>query len=218
MGERQADMVRELDGLRGEVAGLRASRRRLVLAAHTERREIEHELHDGVQQRLVGLAANLELAARSLESDPATARELLAEMGRDTWQALEESRTLAHRIYPPLLEAGGLVAALRSVGAIVNVPLRIDIADDRTYPPEIAGAVYFCCLDVFDTLRAGTPMTITAGRSDEGTLAFEVVVDDDVDAERSLLRDRVEAVGGRCTIESGSGHGTRVACSLPLSG
>ena len=218
MRERQADIGHELDGLRVEVAGLRASRRRLVLAADTERREIERELHDGVQQQLVGLAANLELAGRSLESDPATARELLAEMGRVARQALEETRALAHRIYPPLLEAGGLVAALRSAGASVNVPVRIDVAGDRTYPLEIAVVLYFCCLDVFDTVRAGTPMTITAGRNDEGTLAFEVVVDDDVDAERSLLRDRVEAVGGRCTIESGSGHRTRVACSLPLSG
>jgi signal transduction histidine kinase len=217
LAARQGDVLRELDELRLEVAELRASRRRLVLTADAERRSIERELHDGVQQQLVGLAANLELLARSLDSDPATSKGLLADMRSDTELALEETRTLAHRIYPPMLEAGGLIAALRSAAASADVPASIDIARDQTYPPEIAGAMYFCCLDIFEKAAAGTTLAITA-HDDEGALAFDIVVDGDVDAERSPLRDRIEAVGGRCTIESGAGRRTRVACSLPLSG
>src|SRR5687767_13340446 len=64
----RGDVLRELDALRLEVAELRASRRRLATATDAERRAIEHALHEGVQQLLVALAANVELAAASVDT------------------------------------------------------------------------------------------------------------------------------------------------------
>jgi signal transduction histidine kinase len=210
-------VLRERDRLRLEVAELRGSRKRLALAADAERRGIELDLHEGVQQQLVGLAANLELAAGSMDADPAGTKALLVEMGRDAHQALKDARRLAHRIYPPMLEAGGLVAALRSAAASADVPIRIDVPIGEACPPGIAGTVYFCCLDVLARVAAGTPVDVTV-RIEDGALAFDIVADCDLDARRSQLRDRVEALGGRLTIQPGSGHQTRVAGSLPLSG
>jgi signal transduction histidine kinase len=189
----------------------------VALAADAERRSIERALHEGVQQHLVGLAANLELAAGSVDADPGAATALLAEMGQDVRQALEDARTLAHRIYPPLLEAGGLVPALRSAAVSADIPIRIDVGAGTAYPPEIAGMVYFCCLDVFEHAGAGTPVTVTV-RTEEGTLTFDVVTDRDLDAERLPLRDRVEALGGRLSILLESDHRTRLVGSVPLSG
>src|SRR5215204_1684395 len=217
LGDRQADDRRALDGLRVESDHLRASRKRLALAADAERRGFERSLHDGVQQQLVGLAANLELAAGSVDADPAAAKELLAEMARDIRDAIDQTRKLAERIHPPQLEVGGLVAAMRSAAADANVPARIEIARDLTYPPEVAGAMYFCCRDVLENVSAGSTVAITA-QSDGAALAFDIVVDGDLQADRSLLRDRIEALGGRCAIESESGHMTRVIGSLSLSG
>lgn len=210
-------MLRELEVLRLEVEELRASRKRLALGNDSERRSMERALHEGVQQVLVALAANLELAALSVDADPATTKELLGEIGRDARQALEETRTLADRIYPPLLEAGGLVPALRSAAAGADVPTRIDVVAGSAFPPEIAGAVYFCCLDVLERAAPGTPVTI-AVRNEEGVVAFEVVAECDMDAERLPLRDRVEALGGRVTIRPGPGRRISVAGSLPVSG
>lgn len=209
-------MLGELDALRLEVAELRASRKRLAITTDAERRSIERALHEGVQQLLVALAANLELAAGSIDGDPAATKELLAEIGDDARQALEETRKLADRIYPPLLETGGLVAALRSAAVSADVPTRIDVAAHLTCPPEIAGAVYFFCLDVLERAEAGTPATISV-RSEEGAVAFEVIAECDVDEERPPLRDRVEALGGRVTIRPRSGRQIGVAGSLPLS-
>lgn len=210
-------MLGELDALRLEVAELRASRKRLAFTTDAERRSIERALHEGVQQLLVALAANLELAALSIDGDPAATRRLLAEIGDDARQALEETRNLADRIYPPLLEAGGLVAALRSAAARADVRTRIDLAPGTTCPPEIAGVVYFCCLDVLERAAASTPVTVSV-RNEEGAVAFEVVAECDVDEEGLPLRDRVEAFGGRVTITEGSGGEITVAGSLPLSG
>jgi signal transduction histidine kinase len=206
----------ELDALRLEVAELRASRTRLAITTDAERRSIERALHEDVQQLLVALAANLELAAGSIDGDLVATKNLLAEMRDDVRQALEQTRELAHRIYPPLLEAGGLVAALRSAAASADVPTRIDVAPGTTCPPEIAGAVYFCCLEVLQRAAPGAPVTISV-RVEEGAVAIDVVAECDVDAERSPLRDRVEALGGRVTIRPRSGRQISVAGSLPLS-
>jgi signal transduction histidine kinase len=215
---RQADALQEtLDRLRVEIAGLRASRKRLALAADADRRRIERDLHEGVQQHLVALATNLQLAAGLVDADPAAAKALLEEMGRDAQQALDETAKLAHRIYPPLLGAGGLAAALRSAAVSANVPTRIDVEAHAAYPPEVAGAVYFCCLEVLERAAAGARAAVTV-RDEEGPLAFEVVADrTDSDAELDRLCDRVEALGGRLTIRSEPGRGTRVAGSIPLS-
>ena len=208
--------MRALDELRVESDDLRASRKRLALAADAERRGLERALHDGVQQQLVGLAANLELAAGSVDADPAAAKELLAEMARDIRDAIDQSRKLAERIYPPQLEVGGLVAALRSAAADANVPARIEIARNQTYPPEVAGAIYFCCRDLLEDLSAGSTVAIRV-QNEGQALAFDIVVDGDLHADRSLFGDRIEALGGRWAIEAGSGHRTRVSGSLPLS-
>jgi signal transduction histidine kinase len=48
------------------------------MAAASERRRIERDLHDGVQQHLVGIAVNLRLARELAPIDPAGADALLA--------------------------------------------------------------------------------------------------------------------------------------------
>src|SRR4029079_9997176 len=101
-----------LDQLRAEIVELRALQGRLVLAADADRQQLERELHEGVQQHLVGVAVNLQLADSLLESNPVEAKKLVKEMGRDVQQALNEAAQLAQRIYAPLLEASGFAAAL----------------------------------------------------------------------------------------------------------
>ena len=209
--------MQQLHELRRELDELRASRRRLAVADDAERRNIERALHDDVQQQLVGLAAGLELAAGSVDTDPGAAKACLADLGHDVQQALEDARRLAHRISPPLLEAGGLVPALRTAAASAHVPTRIDVETGPGYPPEIAGMVYFCCLQVLEHAGAGTQVAVTV-RNDERTLRFEVVADCDLEAEQLPLRDRVEALGGRLTFSSEPEHRTRLVGSVPLSG
>jgi signal transduction histidine kinase len=191
------------------------------VTADDDRRRIERDLHDGPQQHLVALAANLELARRLADGDPAAAKALLAEMGRNVHQALEDTRRLAQRIYPPLLEAGGLAVALRTAAASVGIPTRIEVPAGLDCPPEIAGTVYFCCLELLERAGQGARATATV-REEEGALAFEVVADAGPPAAASAavlsrLCDRVEALGGELTVRSEPRDGIRVSGSLPLS-
>jgi len=188
--------------------------RRLVLAADADRRMLERELHDGVQQHLIALAVNLQLAAQSPAADPHAAKLHLAELGRDVQQALDEAGRLAQRIYPPLLDEGGLAAALRSAAVSAGVRVSLDVPVGVTFPPEIAAAVYWCCLAALED--AGARATVTV-RDEAGAVAFEVVEDGSGSAAGlDRLRDHVEALGGRLTIRSEPG-GTSVSGFLPLS-
>jgi signal transduction histidine kinase len=204
-----------LDRLRLEVAELQASRARIVLAADADRRKIERDLHDGLQQRLTALVVSLQLARQRLATDPGAADALLEELGRDVHQAVDATGELAQRIYPPLLEAGGLAAAVRAAAVSTGVRARLDVAAITGCPPEVAGTAYFCCLAVLERAGEGARATISA-REKDGALVFEVLADvsgNDLDP----LRDRVEALGGQLTITSEPAGGTRVFGTVPLS-
>jgi signal transduction histidine kinase len=205
-----------LERLHHELAELRASRKRLVLAADADRRRIERELHETVQQLLVALAVNLQLAGTLADDDPAAAKAILNEMARDVQQALDETAQLAQRIYPPLLEAGGLAAALRSAVVSAGIRASLDVTGGASYPPEVAGAIYWCCLEALEHVGAGERATVTV-REEDGAVTFEVVEHGShSDAGLDRLRDHVEALGGRLTIWSEPGRGTRISGSLPL--
>lgn len=210
----------ELDRLRAEVAELRASRERLVVAADADRRRIERDLHEGVQQHLVALAVNLQLCGPLLEADPAGAKALVEEMRRDVQRALDDTALLAERVYPPLLEIGGLAAALRSAAVSAGVTASVDVSAGSACPPEVVRTVYFCWLDALERTAGGTRATVTV-REEGGALCFELVNEGarpaaaggGARAGLDGLRDRVEALGGRLTVDTGR---ARVYGSLPV--
>jgi signal transduction histidine kinase len=222
---RLVEALREtLDRLCLEIAELRASRERLVLAGDADRRMIERELHEGVQQHLIALAVNLQLAGGLADADPAAAKALLEELGRDVQQAVDEAAQLAQRIYPPLLEAGSIAVALRSAAVSAGIPASVEVAAGTSCPPEVARTVYLCWLEALE--HAGTEARVRVTlREEDGALAFEVVdhaarsaaAAARSDAGLGRLRDRVEALGGRLTIRSEPGRGIRVSGSLPVS-
>src|SRR5439155_21178347 len=159
-----------------ELAELNDSRKRLVLAAAAERGRIERELHDGPQQRLVALAVELQQARRLVDVHPAAAGVLIDEMSGQLQEAVDALRALAHRIHPPLLEAGGLRAALRTMAAMLDVPTRAQVPEGMTIPPALAGAVYFSCADALEHLGASAKIAITVLQEEE-TVGFEIIAE-----------------------------------------
>jgi signal transduction histidine kinase len=216
-----------VERLRVEIEDLHAARARLVGAADAERRAFERKLHDGVQQELVAFVVNLQLARSLCATDPAAAGALLDEIGRDARVALEGLRRLALELYPPLLDTGGLVVALRSAAADAGIATRVQAEALPESRPELAATVYFCCLEALRNaaLHAGEGVKATISvRLEEAAVVFEIVDDgcgfvNHEPPEGGLRRssDRVEALGGRLEIESEPGEGTRVRGRLPLT-
>jgi signal transduction histidine kinase len=206
--------VDQPDELRSEIAELRASRERIVLAADADRHMLERDLHRGVQQHLVALAVNLQLAAQQLDADPDGARVALEGMRRDVERALADAAALAQRIDPPLLDAG-LVVAIRAAVAGMGFPVSVEVDVIDGCPPEVARTVLRCCQRLLEQAEARPPASV-AVREDAGDVVVEVVVRGaDADGE-DALRDRVEALGGRLEIVSAPVGATRLTARLPL--
>jgi signal transduction histidine kinase len=216
------------DELRLEIEELRASRTRVVAAGDADRRRIERDLHDGAQQHLVALAVKLQLARQIIESDPRAAHALLEEMGHDVREALEAVREVAFGIYPALLIARGLTDALTAAASAAGIPTRVETVPPERYPPDVEATVYFCCLEALHNATkyagSGARATLRAWQ-EQGTLLFEVVDDGVGFAEPAEPRgaglanmgDRLGALGGRLTISSAPGRGTRVLGAIPLT-
>jgi signal transduction histidine kinase len=194
--------------------------------ANGARRDIERDLHDGVQQDLVALAVNLQLAEEVARSDLAALQGRLAEMRQDVHDAIEAVRRIARAVYPPMLTALGLAEALRGAAPGVGIPVRIEATADR-YAADIEATVYFCCLDALQGVARVTPTgraMVRIGRHGE-SITFEVSVEG-IDAARVLgaldsvqigMNDRVGAVGGTLTVAVGP-EGTRISGTIPLGG
>ena len=213
-GERPQDAV---DRLQGEVEELRRSRRRLVEAADADRRAIERALHDRIQQDLVALAIDLRRLAGLMDRDPAAAKALRDEMAVNVREALDQATQLAQMVYPPLLEAGGFTSALRSAAESAGVTALVDVRAGAGYSPQITAAVYWFCVEALSSASRGSQATISV-LDTNGALTFEVTVAGPQPESRlDRLRDRIEALDGRVSVDHGHDGGSRVHGWLPLS-
>jgi signal transduction histidine kinase len=199
---------------------LENSRRRIAEAADIERARIEHDLHDGAQQRLIALRIRLSIAETLMEDDPVAGLAQIHALGPEVDEALEELRALAGGVYPPVLTDQGLDVALRSLAHRTPLTMHVATAGVTRHPTEIESAVYFVCAEAIQNAMKHAPTATGVWLSlteRSGVLRFEVRDDGPGfvatgGPQRGVrnMRDRLEAIGGQITIEATPGHGTRV--------
>jgi signal transduction histidine kinase len=222
-----SDLQASLAALERQADELRRSRARVVAAADAERRRIERDLHDGAQQHLVGLEANLGAARALIDSNPERAQAVLDELRAAVQEAMQDFRDLAHGIYPPLLQDRGLPEALANAARRTTIPTRVEPNTRRRYDPEVEATVYFCCLEALQNAgkHAGASARVSIRLyEEEDALLFEIA-DDGSGFDPALttfgagltnMRDRLEAIGGDLRIDSDLGQGSRVLGTIPL--
>ena len=199
---------------------------RIVQAQETERRRIERDLHDGVQQELVAILAKIRIARTKAVREPAAVDATLLELQEETRQALNDLRELVRGIHPPVLGDRGLVKAIEARAA--HLPIAIDLdagnLDQARYSQEVEGAAYFVVSEALSNVmkHAGADGATVRLVEAEGSLVVEVSDQGhgfEAGAVRLSgldgLRDRVEALGGSLSVSSGPNGGTRVVAKLP---
>ncbi|HKY47539.1 MAG TPA: histidine kinase, partial [Acidimicrobiia bacterium] len=194
---------------------------RLVAAQDDERRRLERDLHDGAQQRLVGLSLKLE-SARLRSTDVAGSQTLL-EAQSELATALAELREFARGVHPTVLMDEGLDAAIEALARRAPIPVEVMGAAGRRLPEADELAVYYFvseCLTNVAKHAAASLATITLS-SNSDTMVVSVT-DDGVGAADPVagtglrgLADRLAALGGTLRIVSASGGGTTVTAELP---
>ena len=206
-------------------AELVESRARIVAAADQTCRRIERDLHDGAQQRL----ANLVLQARmAREAAPGTG-ELAARLdavAEEATRAMAELRDLARGVHPAVLAEGGLRPALRGLARRSAVPVALEIQVEGRLPEQVETAAYFAVAETLTNAAKHADATaVTVAVEVDGTVLRVRVSDDgrggaDPGAGSGLvgLKDRVEALGGRFSVQTAPDAGTTVHAELPLRG
>jgi signal transduction histidine kinase len=212
-------------GRRGRrITELEETRAGAVEQQETELERIERDLHDGAQARLVALGMSLGMAEQKLATDPVAAQELLAEARRGTHEALDELRTLARGIRPPVLADRGLAAAISALGDRTPLQVSVAVAVPRRPPRAVETAAYFVAAEALANAskHARATRVDIAVRESVGRLVVEIVDDGVGGADpagnglRGLAR-RVEALDGTLEVASPGGGPTTVKAVMPCA-
>jgi signal transduction histidine kinase len=201
---------------------LAGSRARIVQAADTERRRLERNLHDGAQQRLVGVSLALRLAERQLAAEPAVVGRLAAAR-EELDEAMAELRELARGLHPAILTDRGLNPALDALAARAPVPVELTVDPNGRLPEPVEAAAYYVVAEALTNVAKYASATVVNVKVEHSRgQVLLTVCDDGIGganaAQGSGLRglsDRVEAIGGEMEISSPRGVGTTLRARMP---
>jgi len=213
----QAEIRRHLDDLE-------ASRRRLLETSDAQSRRLELRLRQGVGRQLSDLGEVLERArADQRPSGKVAVEALLTEAERELEEAQHDLERLATGVRPPVLAELGVGAALSALAERSGIPVRLSVPAGRL-PERVETPVYFICSEAVANVQkhahaSGVDLDVRV----EGGSVVVVVADDGVGGTHPSagsglegLRDRIEAIGGRLSIDSPLGRGTRIIAAIPL--
>ncbi|MFE0024046.1 sensor histidine kinase [Amycolatopsis sp. NPDC059021] len=204
--------------LRRRVSELSTSRAEVVEAVNGERRRIERDLHDGVQQRLVALGM---LLGRARRAEGERAAELLRQAHEESQEALRDLREVTWRVYPIALDEGGLHTALEALAERSAVPVRLRYDLSRRPPAALETVAYFVASEaVTNTIKHAAATRIDIDVRREGESVLIEIADDGAGGARpggglSGLARRVAAADGEFTVDSPVGGPTVVRAVLP---
>ena len=202
---------------------LRASRARIVEAADAARRKIERDLHDGAQQRLVGLSLAVRLAAKKVSNGNARAAARdLAQIDEELSTALAELRELARGIHPAILSERGLPDSLEMLAVRSPVPVEIEQAPAERLPEQVEAAIYYVVAEALTNVAKYSRARVASVRvfHEDGYVVAEVEDDGvggaDTNGGSGLrgLADRVEALDGTLTVDSPKGGPTLLRATV----
>jgi signal transduction histidine kinase len=199
---------------------LRESRVRLLEVADEERKRIQRNLHDGAQQRITAVLLNL----GRLREKPEERQELLSTAIDELAAGLEEIRALASGLHPAVLSERGLVAALRALALAAPLEVELATVPDKRLPEPVEAAAYYVVAEALANVHkhAGATRVVVHAAQEDHRLVVEVAdngvggADDEGSGLRGLA-DRVEALGGRLSLDSPPGGGTRLLAEIPVA-
>jgi PAS domain S-box-containing protein len=227
----EAHLRQSLEMLRRTMEERRVLLERLGAAQEEERRRIAAGIHDDTIQILS--AADLRLQTLRTFAEPEEARAEADALHETLQQAVDGLRHLLFELRPPVLDHDGLAAALRDYLASEQ-GASFSIRDELSVPlpVELRAVLFRIAHEAVTNARKHADATrIDVSLAQERGGVRMRVADDGAGFEPSTLREppkpghiglptmfeRVEVVGGRCSIETAPGRGTVVDCWVPLT-
>lgn len=198
-----------------------------------ERRRIARELHDRVGGSASVVVRNLELTTAYADTSPMRARTKLGVAHRASVQTLDAIRGVATdlRLESKVDNLERALRAFLDAMAVGDMTVDVTVSGDEAWVPAAALDEVFLVIreamrNAFDHAAAGTvlshvdiaPHEIRAWVTDDG-VGFDP--GESVTSGRgsglASMRERVELLGGKLSLSSVPGRGTRVEALIPLS-
>ncbi len=204
---------------------LKASRARVVAAADKARRQIERDLHDGAQQRLVSLTLALRTVQIAAPSGRCDFDDDLARIAEGLSGVQDDLREMARGIHPAILAQGGLGPALKALARRCTIPVQLDVRTEPRLPEHVEVAAYYVVAEALTNAAKHANASVIQVDAEATDRVLRLWVRDDgaggADPVRGSglvgLKDRVEALGGTITVRSPVGAGTSLRAELPLA-
>jgi PAS domain S-box-containing protein len=208
----------------------------LLQAQDDERRKVARDLHDGVGMYVSALSLALGKLRTYLDERNPEQQKIVAEC-RDIIQAAAgEIRSISYLLHPPTIEEMGLASALEWLvrgfssrsGIIVSLQLATDV-DRLKAETELAlfRATQEALNNVYRHSGSGTAAVRLFRESEsvvleitdagQGMLPISIGSTPELTLGISGMRERVEDLGGKFSIESVAGDGCIVRATLPLT-
>lgn len=188
--------------VRAHLQDLRASRSRVVEAGDAERRQLERNLHDGAQQRVLALSYDLRRAhAAAGGRHDEQLEAVLRAAAEEANEVLAELRELAHGIYPAILTEAGIGPALWTLADSAPLPIEVSEAPTERLPEATERTAFVVVSEAVAAAdRMGSTHVVVRAFAREDRLFVEVEGAGPGPFEH--LVDRVGALGGAVTIEA----------------
>ncbi|GAA4632996.1 sensor histidine kinase [Actinoallomurus vinaceus] len=211
--------------LERQVEDLAEKRAGVVDAADAERRRIERDLHDGVQQRLVSLAMNLGLARETLTGVPDDAMQVITEAHTEAKEALTELRNVVRGLHPAVLDDRGLDAALSGIAARAPLPVKLRVDVPVRPAPTVEAVAYFVASEALTNVtKHARASHVEMALARQGDILRMTITDDGIGGADPAggtgingLRQRIASVDGTFRITSPAGGPTVITVELPCA-
>ena len=205
------------------VSDLSIQRQDILDAVASERRRIERNLHDGVQQQLVAIGLDLGMAENQVERDPDAAKELIASARQKVQGSIGELRQLGRGLHPAILEDRGIDAALSAIVGRAPIPVSVQVDPDLELSTDAAETVYFIANEAMANVLKHAGARVASIHVTNVAANVRVTVHDDgvggadpADGTGILgIRARVRAVDGTFSITSPAGGPTTLVAEIP---
>ena len=205
-------------------AGLAGARTRILAATDRARRDLQHDLRDGAQQRIAALGLGLRAIEASVSPDDQAVRLQLDNVITGLADLYRDVQELARGIHPAGLAKGGLASAINALARRSALPAGVEVDVDRRLPEPTEIAAYYVVAEALTDAAKHSRASGVRIRAHLGADELHVeVTDDGVDDASSAaegsgfvdLRDRVAAVSGRLTVTRSPEGGTTVTARFP---
>jgi signal transduction histidine kinase len=237
VAHRTHELQKAQEALAQKAAQLRQLFNETVDIQETERQRIAQDMHDGINQLLIGAMLELKSARERLSAGNVVQADDALHSVQGTLRDVEtELKRVIYDLRPPTLDALGFVPALRRYiqdfkqytnlncivkmeGEVVRLPGQVEVSIYRLFQEALQNVYSHAQANNVEVNIRFTPHTLELAIGDDG-ISFDLnAVEKNNSGHFGLITmgERAKSLNGRLTIQAQPGRGTCITLLVPIN-